>query len=184
MEANQFNVDGIKITIIEKPEFDAVGFTRPVNFDDGSIGLFLNELSESGKIKKLAETLQTPQQIWVCLSGADCGEDGKCCLICDSSCTGFHTRCTVCVEKTESHDFSRFDERDLFTLRIPATEWADFEIGNGQSFTEFHKYSPYERVREIGYEWNNKVGLHFDNEHEESIPNKGLHFLLPVKIHE
>ena len=33
MVANEFNIKGIKITISEKPKFDVVGFTRPVNLD-------------------------------------------------------------------------------------------------------------------------------------------------------
>jgi len=183
MSGKVFNAKGFKITIIKKTSFDAVGFSRPVNFEDGSIGLFLDELAENGQMKKLAETLRTPQQIWVCLSGANCGDYGKC-LVCDSSCKGFDVRCTVCVEKTENHDFSQFNENELFTLRIPASEWADFEMGEGQSFTELHKNDVYKLVGEIGYEWNEKIGLHFDNEHEESIPNKKLCFLLPVKIKE
>jgi len=180
MSVNVFNVKGFKITIIEKTGFDAVGFTRPVNFSDGSIGLFLYELSENGQMKNLLETLQTPQQIWVCLSGANCGDSGNC-LICDSSCAGFDARCTVCVEKTENHDFSLLNKNELFTLRMPASEWTDYELVEGQSFTDLHKNGVYEMVNEIGYEWNNKIGLHFDNEHEESLPKKGLHFLLPVR---
>jgi len=35
-----------------------------------------------------------------------------------------------------------------------------------------HKHSPYKLIHETGYEWNKKVGLHFDNEHEESISEK------------
>ena len=168
MSAKKFCVNGFKITIFKKPSFEAVGFSRFVRFGEGpdSIGVFLGELSKNGNMKKLADTLDAPQQIWVCLSGSEN--------------SGADCRCTVCVEKTDKHDFSKFEDEELFTLNIPESEWADYEVGNGQSFTDLHKNDVYKMICEIGYDFNGKVELHFDNEHEESLPNKELHFILPV----
>ena len=162
-----FNINGFKVTTICKSNFDIVGYTRLVNLDGNSIAKFIKELNENGQVKKLCSTLQTPQQIWVCLSGAEN--------------SGFDCRCTVCVEKTETHDFSQFEENELFKLSSPSSEWADFEVGESQSPTELHSFDVYKMVEEIGYKFNEKVGFHLDNEHEWS-PGKKMHFLLPVVL--
>ena len=122
----EFNINGVKTIIINKPDFDIIGYTRLVNLNGSSIAKFIEELNETGQMKNLSKTLQTPQQIWVCLSGAGNSE--------------FDCRCTVCVEKTKAHDFSRIEENELFTLSAPASEWADFEIGENQSPTELHSF--------------------------------------------
>ena len=169
---NEFFVKGFKITLIKKPAFEIIGFTRFLYCSDGvSIGTFLKELTNSGQMSKLAGTLDISRQIWVCLSGNEGRPNSDC-------------RCTVCVEKTNGHDFSQFKAEELFALKIPESEWADYEIGNGQSFMDLHKNDVYKMVQDIGYTFNDEVGLHFDNEHEEARPNKGLHFLLPVKSKE
>ena len=162
-----FNINGFRVTINCKPNFDIVGYSRPVNLDGKSIAKFIEELNENGQMRKLSATLQLPQQIWVCLSGA-----GN---------SGFDCRCTVCVEKTEVHVFSQFEENELFTLSPPPSEWADFEVGESQSPTELHSFDVYKMVEEIGYKFNGKVGFHLDNEHEWSSGKK-MHFLLPVVL--
>ena len=80
MQTKEFFIKGVKLTIIEKPEFEMVGYKQPVNLGDGSIGAFIHRLTEDGKIKKLEETLAAPQQIWVCLSD---------CHSCGLGCSGF-----------------------------------------------------------------------------------------------
>jgi hypothetical protein len=162
----EFCVNGFKITILEKPAFKAIGMTKFVRLDGNSIGLFLNEITENGKLGKLGKTLDDPQQIWVCLSGNEGNSDADC-------------RCTVCVIKTEKHNFSDFENNDLFTLDVPMSEWADFEVNEKQSPTELHQGDVYKMICETGYSWNSKVGLHFDNEHEWELGKK-MHFLLPV----
>lgn len=114
MSTKEFSIKGIKLTILKKPEFEMVGFKRPVNFGDGSIGRFIRELNETGKMQKLAETLAAPQQIWVCLSD---------CQSCGLGCSGFQACCRICVEKTEHHDFSKIRENEISEIRLPTSEW-------------------------------------------------------------
>jgi 2-oxoisovalerate dehydrogenase E1 component len=159
-------VSGFKIAIVQKPAFEAVGFTTFVNLDGVSIPSFVRGLTESGRIRRLAATLDGPQQIWVCLSG-------------EGECPEADCRCTVCVERTPEHDFSSLDGDELFTLHVPASAWAVFEVGVGQSPSELHRADVYRMVGEIGYAFNHEVGLHFDNEHEWQ-PGKTMRFLLPV----
>ena len=165
MTMNEFYVNGFKITVIAKPSFEVVGYTSPVNLDGCSIRLFIKQLTESGKLGKLAATLQSTAQIWVCLS--------------DEGYEGFDCRCTVCLEKTEQHSFSQFEAGELFRLHVPTSEWADFELNEEQNPTDLHRFGVYDMAREIGYQFNSTVGLHFDNEHEWE-PGKKMHFLLPV----
>jgi hypothetical protein len=172
---NEFNINTVKITIIQKPAFEAVGFTWPANLDGGSIARFIKELEEDCRYAKLAATLPSPQQIWVCLSDGShaCGK--RFCPVCDMSCAGFDVRCTVCVEKTEEHDFSQLKEDELFAFSVPASEWALFETNPA----DLHRHDAYKLVGKIGYQWNDRIRLHFDNEHEWT-PGKTMHFLLPV----
>jgi len=179
MGAKEFHRKGFKITVIEKPAFEAVGFTRPVNLNGGSIAQFIKELTENGQMNRLAATVQAPQQIWVCLSDGSRSCSQSFCPICDLSCAGFDVRCTVCVEKSEEHDFSQLEEGGLFRFRVPASQWADFEVNENQSPTQLHQLDVYQLIGEIGYQWNDKLRLHFDNEHEWA-PGKTMHFLLPV----
>ena len=166
MSAKEFYVNGFKTTIIHKSDFEAVGYTRPVNLDGVSIPQFIKELTENGQMSKLYATLQAPQQIWVCLSHGESDD-------------GFDCRCTVCVFNSHQHDYSHFEKNELFTIPVPASEWADFEVGKSQSPTELHKHSAYSLVEKTGYTFNGNVGLHFDNEHEWE-PGKKMNFLLPV----
>lgn len=165
MNTTEAYVNGFKIVIINKPDFTVVGYTRPVNLDGSSIGVFIKELTANGQLDKLTATLPTPQQVWVCLS--------------DEGYLGCDCRCTVCVEKTDTHDLSRFKEGELFSLQVPASDWADFEVNEEQHPTDLHRYGVYNMVGEIGYDFNSGIGLHFDNEHAWE-PGKKMHFLLPV----
>ena len=176
LKINEFNINGVKLTIIKKPQFEMVGFKRAVNFGDGSIGMFINQLTENGKIKKLTETLQFPQQIWVCLSD---------CQSCGLGCSDFQVCCRVCIEKTESHDLSNFDNEEIVTFPLAASEWVLYETNDKQSTENLHNIGVYEFVKQIGYRWNENIRLHFDNEHEcydngEWINGKIYRFFLPV----
>jgi hypothetical protein len=161
-------VRGFRVSIIRRPAFEAVGYTTFARLDGSSIGAFIQELTDDGRMQKLASTLPAPQQIWVCLSGKEGRRDADC-------------RCTVCVERTPAHDLSGFAGEELFTLHVPASAWAVFEVGPGQTPTELHREGVYEMVGEIGCRFNHRVGLHFDNQHEWE-PGKTMHFLLPVTL--
>lgn len=169
-------IHGVKLEIVSKPAFEAVGYKRPVGLGDGSIARFLAVLTGSGKLQKLEETLCTPQQIWVCLSD---------CQSCGRGCAGTPICCRVCVEKTGAHDFSGFAKGELYTFPVPASHWVVYEAKDKAGFEYLHTAGIYELVTEIGWKWNESIRLHFDNEHEclqngGWIPGKTYHFLLPV----
>ena len=149
---NEFNVKGIKMTIIEKPEHEMIGYKQSMK-DDGSVGLFIERLYRNGKIDDLAQSLQKPQQVWVCL--ADC-------LSCGLQCSGIDYCCIICVEKTKEHDFSKIADNELFTFCLPASKWVRYESTDQDIF----EYGIYDLVQEIGYTWNDTIRLHFDNQHD------------------
>ena len=157
MTISEFNVKGIKLTIFEKPEHEMTGYKQPAK-DDGSVPLFVSKLHESGKIEKLAKTLQQPQQVWVCL--ADC-------FSCGLNCSGFDFCNVVCIEKTMNHDFSEFKNDELFTFKLPASKWVRYESQDKDIF----EYGIYDLVQEVGYKWNDAIPLHFDNQYD-CIKNK------------
>ncbi|MCL2446796.1 MAG: hypothetical protein FWD06_08535 [Oscillospiraceae bacterium] len=170
----EFTLRDFTIHIIEKPAFEAIGFMRHVKLDGGDISKFIAELTESGQMSKLAATQPEPQQIWVCLLDCNYAPGKKACAVCDRSCEGFHTRCLVCVKKTPAHDFSAFDADELTTLHIPSSLWADFQSDIMEE-CDF-----YDDAQVIGYPWNEKIRLHFDNEHDWAL-GQTRHFWLPVK---
>lgn len=176
MVINEYNVKGVKLTIIQKPAFEMVGYKRPANLGDGSIGAFIQQLNKDGNISKLERTLASPQQIWVCLSD---------CQSCGLNCSGFQVCTRVCVEKTENHNFSEFADDELSSLHLAASEWVLYETNDKQATDDLHEVGVYEFVKQIGYKWNESIRLHFDNGHEidhdgEWIFDKPYHFLLPV----
>jgi hypothetical protein len=176
MSANEFYVNGVKLTIIKKSAFEMVGYKRSVNFGDGSISSFIDQLAEDGKLIKLTETLQSQQQVWVCL--ADCQS-------CGIGCTDFQVCCRICIEKTKNHDFFNFENDEISVFPLPASEWVLYETNDKQSTENLHNISIYEFVKKIGYIWNENIRLHFDNEHEcyngdRWIIGKTYRFLLPV----
>ena len=177
MIVNEFSIDGIGIAIIEKPAHEMIGFKSPVNLGDGSIPIFFKHLTQEGKIDSLAATMKSPQHVWVCLSD---------CLSCGKGCKGFQVCCIVCVEKTENHDFSSFEDSELFTFHLPASKWARYATTDYKSLENLHfKHGIYELVKKTGYTWNNTIPLHFDNEYEchnneQWITGKTAYFLLPV----
>ena len=164
----EFNVKGFRISIVRKPAFEAVGYTTFLRLDGTSISAFIQTLTEDGQMQKLSSTLQESQQVWVCLAGKEGHRDVDC-------------RCTVCVEETPAHDFSGFEEEELFSFEVPASAWAVLEVGAEQTPSELHSLNVFKMVGEIGCNFNNKIGLHFDNEHEWE-PGKTMRFLLPVTI--
>ena len=173
MSTNEFNVKGIKLTIIEKPEHEMIGYKKPTNEGDGSLDLFVKQLIENGKIDKLATETQ---EVWLCLSD---------CLSCGMNCSGFDFCSIVCVEKIENHDYSAFSKGELFSFRLPVSKWVCYELNDIQSWDNLFKYGIYELVQEIGYKWNDTIRLHFDNQtwcHSNGQWNKGKigYFLLPV----
>lgn len=175
METKEFSINGVNLTIIKKPKFEMVGFKRAVHLGDGSIGLFIRQLTESGKIKELMDTLQSPQQLWVCLSD---------CQACGLGCTNSEVCCRVCIEKTAAHDFSMFKDR-LTAFTVAASEWVVYETRDKQATAKLHDIGVYDFVKQIGFKWNEEIRLHFDNEHEcynngEWIDGKIYRFLLPV----
>ena len=161
-----FTVNGFNVSIEKRPSFNIIGFTKFVKLDGKSIAAFLNELTETGNIKKLLQTSKKTQQIWVCLSGNEGRADADC-------------RCTVCVEQDENQNFSSFSENELFSLHAPESDWAVFEVNEHQSPAELHKNDVYKMIAEIGYKFNFDVGFHLDNEHDWK-PGKTMKFLLPV----
>lgn len=164
----EFNVGGFRISIVRKPAFEAIGYTKFVRLDGAAIAAFIRALTESGRMQKLSSTLETPQQVWVCLSGSGGRPDADC-------------RCTVCVARTPEHELSDLTGEGLFTLHVPASAWAVFEVGPEQTPTELHRAGVYSMISEIGCRFNAEVGLHFDNEHE-CEPGKTMRFLLPVTL--
>lgn len=176
MNTNEFHINGVKLTIIDKPAFEMVGYKRAVNFGDGSISSFISQLADSGKLRKLTETLQSQQQIWVCLSD---------CQSCGMGCSGFQVCCRVCIEKTEKHDFSVFENNKISAFSLATSKWVLYETNDKQSTQNLHSVGVYEFVKKIGYKWNESIKLHFDNEHEcynddEWIIGKTYRFLLPI----
>ena len=165
---DEFHVRGFRVTIIRKAAYEAVGYTRSLRLDGSSISAFIRALTDGGQMQKLPSTLQTPQQVWVCLSSKEGNRDADC-------------RCTVCVERSLEHDLSGFGEDELFTLLVPASAWAEFEVGAQQTPSELHSAGVYKMVDEIGFTYNRKIGLHFDNEHEWE-PGGAMRFLLPVTL--
>lgn len=166
-EISETIVRGFKVRIIEKCAFEAAGFSTFARLDGASISSFIRRLTGNGDMDKLASTLNIPQQIWVCLSGNEGQPNVDC-------------RCTVCVERTDEHDFTLLSDNELLTLQIPPSTWAVFEVGADQSPTELYRAGVYDMIGKIGYAFNDVVGLHFDNEHEWK-PGKSMCFMLPVK---
>lgn len=176
MPTKEFEIDGVRMTIIKKPAFEMAGFKKSVHLGDGSIQRFLAELSRNGKLEKLSRISAAPQQIWVCLSD---------CQSCGLSCTDFHACCRVCTEKPQLYDFSHFEEDELYVFSLPESEWVLYETKDKPSAARLHSVGVYEFVKQIGYQWNENIRLHFDNEHEcydngEWIDGKTYRFLLPV----
>ena len=176
MTTDNVGIKGVRLTVSEKPEFEAAGFKKSVNLGDGSIDAFLRRLAESGKMKKLSETISAPQQIWVCLSD---------CQSCGLNCKNFDTCCRVCVRKTERHDFSSFAENEIYTFSVPASMWALYETTDKTATENLHKAGVYEVIRKVGYKWNENIRLHFDNQHDcivngAWVAGKTYRFLLPV----
>lgn len=176
MSDKTFIVNGVKLTIQRKPAFEMIGYKKAVRFGDGSIGSFIDQLTESGKLDKLAHTVPFQQQIWVCLS--DCQK-------CDRGCSDFDACCRVCVEKTDRHDFSQLADDELTSFQLPGSEWVLYEATNDKTVRKLHQIGAYELVKEVNFNWNDTIRLHFDNEHEcyrgdEWIAGKTYRFLMPV----
>lgn len=173
MNIHPTSIEGVTITILQKPAFEMTGFQRPVNLGDGSIARFLRHLEEEGKLERLEGS--PPRQVWVCLSD---------CQACGRGCTGGPVCCRVCAEKRAAGEELPLGE-GAYGFSLPPSAWALYQAREKRALEDLHRAGIYQVVRETGYTWNQALPLHFDNEHQclrdgAWVPGQTYRLLLPV----
>lgn len=149
-------ITGYRVRIMQREAFKIAGYTiivPPAPRDKMVIKRFWDEVVADGRLERLSKASSVPS--WILGLGSwdpECEEHGQ--------------RYTICIEQTESTDFSQLaEEYHLFTKEIGASEWMCFETTEDEYDERFWKDNPYKMMKKLGYQFHTgdySVGLHFD----------------------
>ncbi len=142
-----------RVKIRRKPSFQVTGYTLivPPNEETLMIPQFVRGLETDGRMATLKKAASAPG--WILGLGSW-----------DEACQPGGMRYTMCVEETEQSDLGCLLEHyQIYRQRFEACEWMCFEIPQGNSgMDSFWKDAPYKMLRELGYRFHLRVGVHFD----------------------
>jgi hypothetical protein len=139
---------GYRTKIRRKPSFQVTGYTLivPPKAEGSLIPDFVSEVMADGSLEALQRA--APVRPWILGLGSW-----------DEACEPGGQRYTVAIEETEGVDLSRLSTKHpLHTQRFEACDWMCFEMRDDQLW----KDDPYTMLRQLGYRFHLRVGVHFD----------------------
>ena len=100
----------------------------------------------------------------------------------DDECPKGKYRYTIAVKAPSGKSNASSIPKGLFHVHISETEWLVFEINHFETqYGDFWRRDPYATTRELGYSFNNSMGLHLDVYPPDfSSDNDYSEFWLPV----
>ena len=167
---------GYKANLITKEKFVITGYTKILQQGMTETD-FRNELISDGRLGFLKANLKETAPILGFGSF-------------DAECQKYKGsyRYTLCVNSDDVIEMDRFKASDMFTKKIPASKWIQFEM----SLDVFlHKFKPeskhHQLVRLLGYKFNGPIFGHFDVfldgviDYEAANKECKVYFWMPVK---
>lgn len=166
-------ITGYRVKIMPKPAFQVTGYAIICQPDEEGplIQDFVAALMTDGRMETLKKASAVPS--WILGLGSW-----------DEECPPRGMRYTMCIEENQHTDLSGLLRQYLLhTQSFEACEWMCFEVPQERFDTgQFWKDDPYKMLRDLGYRFHLRVGVHFDafspNHHERTKP--GMEFWISV----
>ena len=145
------------------PSFDIIGFTKIVN----SGGELYDEVRQDNKREILKSLNVKNKKLYGVASH-------------DAECTEGKYRYTMGVKKDENYVEDKKYKEQLFTINIKESDWIIFMMDFENEYGKFWGNNPYQMIDEIGFKFNDSVGLHIDVFGEDYNGHK-MEFWMPIK---
>jgi hypothetical protein len=143
--------------------FDIIGFTKIVN----SGGELYDEVRQSNKWEILKNLNVKNKTLFGVASH-------------DKECTEGKYRYTMGIKKDENYVEDKEYIEQLFSINISESEWIIFTMDFENEYGKFWGNNPYQLIDEIGFSFNDSVGLHIDVFGEDYNGHK-MEFWMPIK---
>jgi hypothetical protein len=156
-------IKGFIYSIKAFPEFKIIGFTKIVN----SGGEMYDEIMHGDKWTILKKMNSKNKNVYGVASM-------------DKECTEGKYRYTMGIEQNENCIKDKTYTNQLFPMTIKKSDWVIFSIDFENDYGKFWENDPYKMIDEIGYGFNNSVGLHIDVFNEGYDGHK-MEFWMPIK---
>jgi hypothetical protein len=160
---NNHEIRGFAYSIKALPSFIIIGFTKIVN----SGGEMYDEIRHGDKWEILKKMNSKNKNVYGIASM-------------DKECTEGKYRYTMGIEKNETYIEDKIYTDQLFSMTIKESDWVIFTMDFENDYGKFWGNDPYKMIGEIGYGFNNSVGLHIDVYNEYYDGHK-MEFWLPAK---
>ena len=160
---NSENIKGFIYTKRNLPAFNIIGFTKFVK----SGGELYDEVRSSDKWEGLKRLNSKEKNIYGIASM-------------DKECPEGYYRYTMGIEKNENFLEVNEYNNQLYSFIIKESSWIIFTIDFEKEYGEFWSKNPYTMIEEMGYGFNNSLGLHIDV-FGEVYNGHGMEFWMPVK---
>jgi hypothetical protein len=138
--------------------FSVLGFTKFVK----SGGELYDEVRSDGRWDRLKEMAGEDKHIYGAASD-------------DKGCPRCFYRYTIGIRGDGTHD-----GEELFPIHVKESDWIVFKIDFDKDYCNFWSKDPYKMIGELGYRFQNDVGLHLDV-YDEHYTGQEMEFRMPVR---
>jgi len=160
---NNGKVMGFTYAKRDMSSFDIIGFTKIVK----SGGELYDEIKSSDKWEGLKRLNSKDKNIFGIASM-------------DKECPEGYYRYTMGIKKDENFLEDNEYNNQLFSFLVKESSWIIFSIDFEKEYGEFWGKEPYKMIEEIGYGFNNSLGLHIDV-YGEDYNGHEMEFWMPIK---
>jgi hypothetical protein len=174
--ADSENICGYKASLITKEKFVITGYTKILQ-QGMTEADFRNELISAGRLEHVKANIKERAPILGFGSF-------------DAECHKYKGsyRYTICVNADDVVEMDRFKADEMFTKKIPASKWIQFEMSLDVFLKKFKPESKHHQLVQLfGYKFNGPISGHFDVfldgviKYEENNKDRKVYFWMPVK---
>jgi hypothetical protein len=150
---HSLEITGYRVKIMPKPAFRVTGYTIicPPDAEGPIIKDFVSAILADGRMQTLVQASDVAP--WVLGLGSW-----------DEECQPRGMRYTMCIEENQHTDLSGLlRQYPLHTDTFEACDWMCFEVPRERFDSgQFWQDNPYKMLRDLGYRFHLRVGVHFD----------------------
>ena len=143
--------------------FKIIGFTKIVN----SGGEMYDEIMQKNEKWELLKNMNSKNKNVYGIASMD------------KECPEGKYRYTMGIEKDENYIGNKIYANQLFPMNINESNWVIFSLDYQNDFGRLWENDPYKLIGEMGYCFNNAVGLHIDV-FPENYDGHGMEFWMPI----
>ena len=146
------------------PSFEIIGFTKIVK----SGGEAYDEIRNSEKWELLKEMNVKEKSIFGIASM-------------DKECPKDFYRYTMGIKKDDGYICNEQFKKELYSFIVKESEWIIFSLNFSNEYGKLWRNDPYKIIKDLGYNFNNNVGIHIDV-FDENYDGNEMEFWMPIKI--